>query len=180
MQKTKTLVKFFGYLIIVLFLALLQCVEVVISSFEPFPSEFVGSLFSTFGRGEGGLKKMKTLVNFLVIDNRVFLTLLQCLEVIISSFEPFPSDFERGGGGVFIFYIRRCYVENKYPGQNFGQVKIVLFLTLLLCLEVVISSFKLFASDFEGGLIFQSISLTIEDLVVPYTSKVEIPVSNYL
>ena len=179
MQKTKTLVKFFGYLIIVLFLALLQCVEVVISSSEPFPSEFVGSLFSTFGRGEGGLKKMKTLVNFLVIDNRVFLTLLQCLEVIISSFEPFPSDFERGGG-VFIFYIRRCYVENKDPGQNFGQVKIVLFLTLLLCLEVVISSFKLFPSDFERGLIFLSISLTIEDLVVSYTSMVEIPVSNYL
>ena len=66
--------------------------------------------------------------------------------------------------------------------------------TLLQCLEVVISSFEPFPSDFEGGLLFLhlegvggscrkrrplSISLIIEDLVISYTSKVEIPVSSY-
>ena len=71
----------------------------------------------------------------------------------------------------------------------------MLFLKLLHCLKVVISSFEPFPSDFEGALRFLhlggglglhrkrrrwSILLIIEDLVVSYTSKVEIPVSSYL
>jgi len=67
--------------------------------------------------------------------------------------------------------------------------------TLLLSLEVVISSFEPFPSDFERRLRFLhlegvgegvcrkrtpwSISLIIEGLVISYTSKVEIPVSSY-
>ena len=42
-------------------------------------------------------------------------------------------------------------MENENPGQNFGYLKIVFFLILLLCLEVVISSFEPFPSVFEGG-----------------------------
>ena len=59
----------------------------------------------------------------------------------------------------------------------------VLFLALLWCLEVVVSSSEPFSNDFEGGLRFLhlaglcrkrrpwSISLIIEDLVVSFTSK---------
>ena len=74
----------------------------------------------------------------------------------------------------------------------------MLFLKLLHCLKVVISSFEPFPSDFQGALRFLhlgggggelglhikrrrwSILFIIEYLVVSYTSKVEIPVSSYL
>ena len=67
----------------------------------------------------------------------------------------------------------------------------MLFLTLLQCLEVVINSFEPFPSDFEGGLRFLHLKggelckkrlvnfIDNEDLVVSYTSKVEILVSSY-
>ena len=42
----------------------------------------------------------------------MFLTLLWCLEVVISSFKSYPSDFM----GV----LRFPGLENEDPGQNFG------------------------------------------------------------
>ena len=71
----------------------------------------------------------------------------------------------------------------------------MLFLILLYCLKVVISSFEPFPSDFKGGSSFSTfgggggvcrkrrvwlILFVTEDIVVSYTSKVEIPVSRYL
>ena len=64
----------------------------------------------------------------------LFLTLLKCLEVVVSSFEPFPSDF-KGGGGLRFLHLGG-YLENERPD--------------------------------------------LEDLVVSYRFKVEIPVSSYL
>ena len=57
-----------------------------------------------------------------------------------------------------------------------------MFLTLLQCQEVVESSFQPFPSDFEGGLRFLHWSkfCIIEDILVSYTSEVEIAVSRYL
>ena len=51
----------------------------------------------------------------------LLLTLLWCLEVVKSSFQPFPSDFE----GVFVFYTPGDCVENEDPGRNFVLLKIV-------------------------------------------------------
>ena len=69
-------------------------------------------------RGSYG-REQRPWSKFWVIKIRaVFFTLLQCLKVVISSFEPFPSDFEGGlrfrhlggGGG-------RSYVKKEDPGQ---------------------------------------------------------------
>ena len=66
----------------------------------------------------------------------LFLTLLKCLEVVVSSFEPFASDFKGGGVGGLRFLHLGGYLENEHPD--------------------------------------------LEDLVVSYCFKVEIPVSSYL
>ena len=45
----------------------------------------------------------------------MFLTLLWCLEVVISSFESFPSDFTE-----VLRFLGLCFpgLENEDPGQN--------------------------------------------------------------
>ena len=62
----------------------------------------------------------------------LFLTLLKCLEVVVSSFEPFPSDFKGGGVGGLRFWVlglRSSFsihpkkrVELPINGTPFGMV----------------------------------------------------------
>ena len=100
----------------VLFLTLLQCLEVVKSSFQPFPSDFEGGL--CFLHTGGIVQEKESRMDPLLVSGqqrshrmtplslelpaetvyveKVMFTLLQCLEVVKSSFQPFPSDFEGG------------------------------------------------------------------------------------
>ena len=95
---------------------LLQCLEVVKSSFQPFPSDFEGGL--CFLHTGGIVQEKENRMDPLLVSGQqrshrmtplsfelaaetvyveqVMFTLLQCLEVVKSSFQPFPSDFELG------------------------------------------------------------------------------------
>ena len=59
---------------------------------------------------------VKILYNWKSSAAVLFRTLLKCLQVVKSSFQPFPSDFE---GGLRFLHTGRDYVENEDRGRNF-------------------------------------------------------------
>ena len=119
----------------------------------------------------------------------LFLTLLQCLQVVKSSVQPFPSDFE--GGLLFLHTVgimwkrsKFCIIENRKEPFCFLDS-----FSVQKSLKAVSSRFQVilrgvFVFYTPGGLCRKrrpwSKFCIIEDIVVSYTSKVEIPVSRYL
>ena len=122
----------------------------------------------------------------------LFLTLLQCLEVVKSSVQPFPSHFE--GGLLFLHtgelcgkrrpWLKFCIIENRQEPFCFLDS-----FSVQKSLKAVSSRFQVilrgvFVFYIPGGLSRKrrpwSKFCRIEDIVVSYTSKVEIPISRYL
>ena len=119
----------------------------------------------------------------------LFLTLLQCLQVVKSSVQPFPSDFE--GGLLFLHTVgimwkrsKFCIIENRKEPFCFLDS-----FSVQKSLKAVSSRFQVilrgvFVFYTPGGLCRKrrpwSKFCIIEDIQVSYTSKVEIPVSRYL
>ena len=119
----------------------------------------------------------------------LFLTLLQCLEVVKSSVQPFPSDFEGGllflhTGGIMWKRSKFCIIDKRKEPFCFLDS-----FSVQKSLKAVSSRFQVilrgvFVFYTPGGLCRKrrpwSKFCRIEDIVVSYTSKVEIPVSRYL
>ena len=112
-----------------LFLTLLQCLEVVKSSVQPFPSDFEGGLlFLHTGELCG---KRRPWLKFCIIENRqepfCFLdsfSVQKSLKAVSSRFQVILR------GSSFSTFREDC-LENEDPGRNFAELKILLFLTHL-------------------------------------------------